>query len=142
MGSIEAHYGKPALTIPANATVSEAAKVMTERRIGALVVTDAGSPVGLVSERDLVAKVLVPCLDACAVLVSDVMLREVVFVSPREDPARCSELMKLGGSRTLVVRDGDHLLGVVSMRDVIRALLDERESEVRQLTEYVTGSNA
>jgi CBS domain-containing protein len=67
------------------------------------------------------------------------MLRNVASVPLREDPARCSELMKETGARYLLVRDGDKLAGVVSMRDVIRALLEEREAEVRQLTGYITG---
>ncbi len=106
MASIEAYYGQPAITVRANATAAEAGRLMTERRVGAVVVVDeSGAPV----------------------------------VSPREHPARCSELMKRTGARHLLVRDGKRLAGVVSMRDVIRALLDEREAEVRHLTGYITG---
>jgi signal-transduction protein with cAMP-binding, CBS, and nucleotidyltransferase domain len=137
---IEPYFGRPAVCVSADASAAEAAKLMADRKIGSLVATDAaGEPVGLVAERELVARVLATGRDPKKTKVSEIMLREVDSVSPREEAARCSILMRQRESRHLLVRDGGKLAGVVSMRDVIRAVLEEREAEVKQLTSYITG---
>jgi CBS domain-containing protein len=141
MATIQPYYGRPAATVGEAASVAEAARIMSGRNIGALVVVDGqGEPVGFVGERELVQGALAQGRDAAATPVGEFTLRDVTSVSPREEASRCSQLMREHKTRHLLVREGGSVVGVVSMRDVIRAVLEEKESEVRQLQAYISGS--
>lgn len=108
---------RPAITISAKATIADAAKVMSERRIGFLPVLDNGRLVGVVSERDLVRAVasgLSPDQP-----IEMVMTREVITINFNDDVEAAWALMKSKGIRHLVVLRGDEVYGVVSIRDFL-----------------------
>ncbi|MDN5871462.1 MAG: CBS domain-containing protein [Nitrococcus sp.] len=115
----------------------EAALLMSEKGIGSVVVTRASQVIGLFTERDLMRLVVVKHRDPAAVRIKDAMRTDIVRVAPREEVAHCMELMKQNQCRHLLVFDGDAFVGIISLRDLLLLLVEEKEELIRQLTRYV-----
>jgi CBS domain-containing protein len=120
-------------------TVFRALEEMAMRNCGALLVVDGGRPVGLISERDYARKVVLLRRASNTTLVRDVMDPNIIEVSPHFPVERCMELMTDFRSRHLLVRDGEALAGMISIGDVVKALLHEQRSTIDHLTQYITG---
>ncbi len=116
----------------------EAAMLMSDKRIGSVVVTHASRVVGLFTERDLIRQVVGGRRDPAEVRIKDAMRTDFVRVTPREEGEHCIELMKRHQCRHLLVFDGDAFVGIISLRDLLLLVLDEKEELIRQLTRYVT----
>jgi CBS domain-containing protein len=119
-------------------TALEAAQLMTERFIGSVVVTDGTRVKGIFTERDLVKRVIAAGRDPHAVELREVMREQSVRVTPRESVERCLELMKQHRCRHLLVFDADECVGIVSLRDLVALMLEEKEQLIQQLTHYIT----
>jgi CBS domain-containing protein len=132
--------GKPErlIGLPESHTLSDAAKLLTQERIGALVVRNAsGEMIGILSERDIVRAV---ARDGSGVLerpVSTVMTREVLCCSPQDSVADVMGMMTERRFRHLPVRHDGKLIGMVSIGDVVKARVEEAEGEAAQLREYI-----
>jgi len=124
-------------TIDENASTLDAAKQMTERYIGSLVVTGAYGIKGIFTERDLMMRVIGEGLDPAEINVGDVTDESLVTVGPGEDVIRCLDLMKENRCRHLIVFDGEHFIGIVSVRDMVALMLDEKEALIARLQEYI-----
>lgn len=125
------------VSLPASASVLDAAARMREREVGALLVMhDNGLVAGIFTERDLLARVVAEQRDASSTPLSLVMTRDVRFVSPGTTTEAALALMHLHRFRHLLVIDGPHVIGLVSMRDlvvqVIRCGEGRWEAAVRQ----------
>ncbi len=120
-------------------TALEAAQLMTERFIGSVVVTGAARVTGIFTERDLVKRVIAAGRDPSGVRLRDVMRQDPVRVGPRESVERCLDLMKEHRCRHLLVFDGEECVGIVSLRDLVALMLEEKEQLIQQLTRYITG---
>lgn len=118
-------------------TVLEVARFMVERNIGAVPVLQDGKLAGIFSERDIMKRVLVEGLDPKKTKVADVMTRNPVVVSPDEAVEKCMLMMKQHGFRHLPICDGDNLLGLLSLRDVLLHEVDEKDGEVRMMRAYM-----
>jgi CBS domain-containing protein len=129
--------GREVLAVEADRSVLDAAGYMADRVIGAVPVLDDGRVVGMFTERDLMTRVVVPGKDPSRIPVRDVMTRDVVTAHPDERYAECIRKMTRVHCRHLPVVEDDRLLGTVSLRDLLAVNLEERESELRHLTEYV-----
>ena len=135
-GKIERHV----VLLDENKTAHEAAVLMSEKHIGSVVVTRASRVIGLFTERDLIHDVVRKQLDPTAVKVKDVMRPEAFArVSPAERSERCIELMKQHRCRHLLVFDGDAFVGLISLRDLLVLLIEEKEELIRELTKYISG---
>ena len=135
-GKIERHV----VLLDENKTAHEAAVLMSEKHIGSVVVTRASRVIGLFTERDLIHDVVRKQLDPTAVKVKDVMQPEgFARVSPAERSERCIELMKQHQCRHLLVFDGDAFVGLISLRDLLVLLIEEKEELIRELTKYISG---
>jgi len=131
---------KDVVVINENMTVQDAAILMTEKYIGALVVRGGKSEVrGLFTERDLMMKVVGGKKDPAMTLVKDVMPAEIIRIAPDESCSHCLELMKEYRCRHLLVFEGEHFVGIVSLRDVVAALISEKEMLISSLHQYITG---
>jgi CBS domain-containing protein len=119
-------------------TVFRALQEMAMRNCGALLVIDGGRPVGMISERDYARKVVLLRRASNTTRVRDVMDPHIVEVSIHLPVEKCMELMTDYRSRHLLVRDGDALAGVISIGDVVKALLYEQRSTIDHLTQYIT----
>lgn len=117
--------------------VLEVARRMADERVGALPVLDGERLVGVFSERDLMSRVIVAGLDPAVVPVSRVMTRQVVTASLGDPVSACEEKMRRSGCRHLpVVADG-RVIAMLSMRDLLRDEIAEREEENRELRAYI-----
>jgi len=125
-------------TIDENSSTLEAAKLMTERYIGSLVVTGAYGVKGIFTERDLMMRVIGEGLDPAQVKVGDATNQSLVTVKPDEEVNDCLNLMKENRCRHLVVFDGDNFVGVVSVRDMVALMLSEKEAMIARMQEYIS----
>ncbi|MBK8616763.1 MAG: CBS domain-containing protein [Anaerolineales bacterium] len=121
-------------------TVLQALKIMAEAHIGAILVTESGKIVGIYTERDYLYKGEIEGRLAKDTLVKDVMISKMMTVTKDTTVEQCMGLMKQYNVRHLPVVENEHLVGLVSMRDVMFAALENRESEIRGLENYIMGS--
>ena len=121
-------------------TVLQALKVMAEAHIGAILVTEGGKIVGIYTERDYLYKGEIEGRLAKDTLVKDVMVSKMMTVTKDTTVEQCMGLMKQYNIRHLPVVEDEHLVGLVSMRDVMFAALENKESEIRGLENYIMGS--
>jgi len=133
-GKIERHV----VLVDENKTAYEAAALMCDKRIGSVVVTRASRVIGLFTERDLMRQVVRERRDPAGVSIKDVMRTDFVRVAPQEQDEQCIALMKQYQCRHLLVFDGNAFVGIISLRDLLLLLLEEKEELIRQLTKYVT----
>ena len=130
--------GSP-ITVSADSTVMEAIRVMVDRRIGAVVVTEDAKVVGIFTERDVMKKIVLGGMDAAKTLISQVMTTEVKSVPRDVSVHRAVEIMKKHHIRHLpIVNDRDQLLGVVSLRHLLYDMVDDLENQTNSLASYLT----
>ncbi|MGE5241537.1 MAG: CBS domain-containing protein [Bacteroidota bacterium] len=138
MAMINEKVERHVVLLDENKSAHEAAALMSEKHIGSVVVTRASRVIGLFTERDLMHRVVRERRDPATVTVKQVMRAEFARVTPQERPESCVELMKQHQCRHLLVFDGDAFVGIISLRDLLVLLLEEKEELIRQLTKYVT----
>ncbi len=128
------------VTVEASATMLDAVKAMSDANIGAVLVTENGKVVGIFTERDYVRKGELAGRVAATTPVRDVMVAQMITVTWETTVDQCLALMKQNRIRHLPVVENDQLLGIISMRDVMFASIANRESEIRGLENYITGT--
>ena len=116
----------------------DALRLMAETQVGAAMVIEDGVLVGVVSERDFARKVALDGITSAS-LVKDVMTVGAVVVTPAQTVEECMALMLQKHFRHLPVLEGDTLLGVITVRDVVQATLEEKEYVIDQLVGYISG---
>lgn len=121
------------------ATVLEAAALMAEKDVSALMVVEGDQLLGIITERDYVRRVAQLERSAYATLVEEVMTRKLITITPQDDVRHCMELMIDKKLRHLPVLDGVQLLGILSIRDLIRAVVHEQEHLIQHLEQYIRG---
>jgi CBS domain-containing protein len=134
--------GSDVWSVPPDATVYKAIEVMADRQVGALLVIDAGQVVGIVSERDYARKVILQGKQPHTTLVREIMTDKVLFVRPEQTIEDCMAVMTARRIRHLPVMQGDHLLGIISIGDIVKGLMTERDARIDQLEQYITGRRA
>ena len=135
--------GKPpgVATIAPQATVYSALEMMAEREIGALPVVENGRLVGMFSERDYARKVELLGRASRSTAVSELMTSKVYYVQPDQTIEDCMALMTDKHIRHLPVMDGEKLVGLISIGDVVKSIIIDQEITIRSLQNYITGSN-
>jgi CBS domain-containing protein len=118
-------------------TVLDAARFMTEKRVGAALVLDEDKLVGIFSERDLMTRVVVAGLDPATTRVSDVMTPDVIAGVPGDTFAACIDKMHRHKCRHLPICDEGRPVGVLSLRDLLQVEASENQEEIKHLTSYV-----
>jgi CBS domain-containing protein len=119
-------------------SVLDAAKLMTERYIGSVVVTTHAEVQGIFTERDLM-RVVAQQQDPARIMLADVMRTDLAKVDVEESVDHCLQVMKARRCRHLLVFEGDNLAGIISLRDLATLMLEEKEELISQLTQYITG---
>lgn len=130
--------GSAIFSISPDATVLDALREMAERNCGALLVLDASRPVGIISERDYARKVILMGRVSATTKVREIMSPNIIDVTPQVGLDRCMELMTEYRIRHLLVVNGDELAGMISIGDVVKALMQEQQAMIEQLTQYIT----
>jgi CBS domain-containing protein len=120
-----------------DAKVIEALQLMAQKDIGALLVMDGGRVVGIMSERDYARKVILHGKSSQDISVRDIMTSGVVTVDPSKTIEDCMSLMTQRRIRHLPVCEGDKLVGLVSIGDLVKEVIAEQEQTIRQLESYI-----
>jgi CBS domain-containing protein len=131
--------GYEVFTIAPEATVFEALEMMAKHNIGALLVMTDDEIRGIVSERDCIRKVDVMGKNARDTRVSEIMTSEVITVDANQPLEDCMSLMIDKNIRHLPVCEGKELLGVLSVRDVLKEVIEVQQMMLSQLERYITG---
>ena len=126
-------------TVDLNATVYEALRRMADENIGALVVVSRGEVAGIVSERDYARKVVLMSRTSKDTPVRDVMSSPVMYVTARQSVDECMALMTENRLRHLPVLEDGRLVGLVSIGDLVKAMISEQQFIIEQLEHYITG---
>ena len=117
----------------------DALQLMADKNVGALMVLEGDKAVGLVSERDYARKIVLKGKLSRDVPVRDIMTVEMVRIGPDEDVEGCMELMTDKRIRHLPVFDGERLLGIVSIGDIVKAIIEHKEEIIEQMENYIKG---
>ena len=120
-------------------TVLKAIELMNARRIGALLVVDDGTPVGMFTERDVLTRVVPPALDAARTTVEEVMSRDLIMIRPDISIHDAMRIVTEKRRRHLPVLEDGRLLGMISIGDLTRWQVREHENEVETLLQYING---
>ncbi len=139
VGDILRIKGNDVWSTTPDATVYEALQTMAEKNVGALVVLDANTVVGIMSERDYARKVILHGKSSREIRVREIMTSEVYYVRPDQDIQDCMAQMTEKRVRHLPALENDQLLGIISIGDVVKALIAEHESTIKHLEDYITG---
>lgn len=131
--------GASVITASPAETVLDALKRMAEHGIGALVIMDGDALAGLMSERDYARKVILKNRHSVDTPVAEIMTAPVITVGPDASVAECMELCTRKRMRHLPVVENNHLIGLVSIGDLVKALLDEQSQEIEHLQSYIVG---
>ncbi|NIJ75777.1 CBS domain-containing protein [Xanthomonas campestris] len=123
--------------VAADAAVIEAIRLMAEKGIGAVLVMDGPRLVGIVSERDYARKVVLRDRASSTSSVADIMSTQVVTVSPSDTVERCMQLMTDGRFRHLPVVDNGRVQGVMSIGDLVKAVIENQQRDIDQLQRYI-----
>jgi CBS domain-containing protein len=140
VGQLLSAKGHDIWSISPGASVYKAIELMADKQVGALLVVDERQVVGIVSERDYARKVILQGRSSQATLVREIMTDKVFFVRPEQTIEDCMAMMTARRIRHLPVMQADQLMGVISIGDVVKALLAERDIRIEQLEQYITGS--
>ncbi|MBV9209269.1 MAG: CBS domain-containing protein [Acidobacteria bacterium] len=120
-------------------TVLEAAEFMASRKIGGVCVLDEeGRLVGILTERDLLNRIVLLRRDPADISIKDAMSELLAVIETRDTPHEALERMERIGRRHLPVVDGDRWVGMLSMRDLMRVELSEQGDEIKLLHEYIS----
>jgi CBS domain-containing protein len=139
VGDILRIKGNDVWSTTPDATVYEALQTMAEKNVGALVVLDANAVVGIMSERDYARKVILHGKSSREIRVREIMTSEVYYVRPDQDIQDCMAQMTEKRVRHLPALENDQLVGIISIGDVVKALIAEHESTIKHLEDYITG---
>lgn len=132
--------GHDVWSIAPDMTVLNALQLMADKKIGALLVLDEDKLVGVFSERDYARKVVLKGKSSKDTSVGDVMSSNIVRVVPDQTTELCMSLMTEKRVRHLPVVDGDKVIGVISIGDVVKAVIADREDVIEQLEQYIAGT--
>jgi CBS domain-containing protein len=129
--------GREVHTIGPDARVIDALKLMAEKDVGALIVTEGGKLAGIISERDYARKVILHGKSSHDIAVREIMTSKLVTVQPRQTVEECMALMTSKRIRHLPVIEGERLVGVLSIGDLVKEVIAEQEATIKQLESYI-----
>jgi len=131
--------GREVATIGPEMSVYDALALMAEKGIGALVVTQGPAVVGLISERDYARNVALKGRNSRETPVGDIMTSRVACVGPDQTVQECMTIMTEMRVRHLPVMEGEALAGLVSIGDLVKAIIEEQEALIEHLVRYING---
>lgn len=139
IGAILNQKGGDIFSIPPEATVFEAIRMLDERNIGALLVMDGDKLVGLFSERDYTRKITLHGKRSRETKISEVMSGDLKIVDPREQVESCLRLMTDKRVRHLPVVDAGKVVGVISIGDLVKHVISCQSATIAHLESYISG---
>jgi CBS domain-containing protein len=134
--------GKEVHSILSTITVYEALKVMGERNVGAVLIIEDNVLKGVLSERDYARKIALKNKSSKETFVHEIMERNVITVNPTDNLDYCMELMTAKRIRHLPVLSGGQIIGIVSIGDVVKAIIEVQKNTIDYLDSYISGTKA
>ena len=131
--------GQQIVTIVPGASVFDAIKLMADETVGSLIVMDGEELLGIVTERDYARKVILKGRSSDNCKVSEIMSTDVMTASSSQTVNECMEIMTERSIRHLPVVDDDRVVGMISMRDLVQAIISDQQEEIEQLEHYISG---
>ena len=131
--------GRSIVSIAPGASVFDAIKLMAEKAVGSLVVMDGEAMLGIVTERDYARKVILKGRSSETTNVSEIMTEKVLTTTGSESVNTCMELMTKERIRHLPVVDDDKVIGIISIGDLVNAIISDQQEEIEQLENYISG---
>jgi CBS domain-containing protein len=131
--------GGELISIQPDASVLDAIKLMAEKGIGSLVVTEGDSLKGIVTERDYARKVIIKGRASDSTAIAEIMTTDVVTTSSDQTVQQCMAIMTKIKCRHLPVVDDGHLVGMISIGDLVQAIIADQQEEIEQLEHYISG---
>lgn len=129
--------GRRVISVPQEAPVLEVIRLMAEHHIGAVLVMRGAELIGIATERDYARKVILQGRSSADTPVSAIMSSPVVCVSPEDSITACMELVTERRIRHLPVREGGSIVGLISIGDLVRMVIEEQQQEIQQLQQYI-----
>lgn len=131
--------GRHIISVQPDASVLDAIRLMAEKNIGAVLVMEGDRLRGIMSERDYARKVIVKGRSSNSTLVADIMTVDVVTTSSGETVNNCMGLMTDKRIRHLPVVDDNVVVGVISIGDLVQAIISDQQEAIEQLEQYISG---
>ena len=128
---------KDVVTMDEGCSALEAATAMAKMYVGSVIVKKGEKVTGLFTERDMITRIIAAGLDPAKALIKDAMVRDYVMVGPEATCNQCIKLMKKYRCRHLIVFDQDKFIGIVSLRDMLALMMEEKEHLVEKLKSYM-----
>jgi len=131
--------GNEVVTVNPGTTMIDALEIMAEKNIGAIMVLDSGKPVGIFSERDFVREI---AREQCLMLklpVESCMTKELYCVTPSSSMDECMAIMTNKHIRHLPVMQGDELVGIISIGDIVKNMIEDKDLLIDNLQNYIFG---
>ena len=132
---------RPLSSIEPAATVYAAIELMAAQNIGALPVVEGGKLVGMLSERDYTRKVILQGRSSKNTPVADIMTRNPITATPDDYIGECMRVMTEERVRHLPVLEGDELVGILSIGDLVKWIISSQDATIDQLTKYIYGES-
>lgn len=129
--------GHDVYSVSPDTLVFDALKLMRDKNIGAVLVIDKGKLIGILSERDYARKVILQGKSSLKTLVSEIMTTHVIYASPELTNEQCMALMAARHVRHLPILDQGELVGIISMGDLVRSIINEQKDTIKQLEQYI-----
>lgn len=126
-------------SVEPSAMVVDALKMMAEKRVGALLVLEQDKLVGIFSERDYARKIALLDRSSRTTEVRQIMTADLICVSPSDTMEYCMELTTEKHIRHLPVMDGDQLLGMISIGDLVKNIIEDQKAMIHRLEQYMRG---
>ncbi|HSB16401.1 MAG TPA: CBS domain-containing protein [Bryobacteraceae bacterium] len=131
--------GKAVWALPPDATVYEAIELMAEKSVGAVLVISEGKLAGILSERDYARKVILQGRSSKDTLLREIMSRPVLTVDPGATVDECMRIVTEHRIRHLPVMEGERVVGIVSIGDLVRSIISAQAATIDQLHSYIAG---
>ncbi|HWY78020.1 MAG TPA: CBS domain-containing protein [Verrucomicrobiae bacterium] len=139
ISEILSHKGTQVWSISPEATVFDAIQMMADKNIGALLVTQADKLVGILTERDYTRKVALKGKSSKQTAVKEILSGQVIHVNPDHTVEDCMRLMTDHRVRHLPILEGDRILGIISIGDLVNWIITAQSSTINQLQTYISG---
>ena len=138
VNQILSNKGKEVFSILSTNTVYEALTVMSEKNIGAILIIEDTVLKGILSERDYARKIVLKAKSSKKAFVHEIMENDVVTVSPSDNLEYCMELMSTKRVRHLPVLENEIVIGIISISDVVKAIIEMQKDTIQHLNSYIT----